>query len=130
MKKYKKIKAYRKSVQKEPTDKRCLLLTLIWVGFLGIRFEAAVVVVVVVVGDWPKIRKLETHPSEFFPISGDWGAEIPNFTWMSLIKCYWMLPNARITAFIIFELSKENQQGVKLPPTPHPRHTHTQIRVN
>ena len=64
-----------------------------------------------------------TH--EFFPISGDWGELwIPNFAWMSLIECYWMLQNSRVTAFTVFELLRENQLGggIKLPP---PR----QIRV-
>ena len=43
------------------------------------------------------------------PISGDWGElEIPNLTRMFLIKCYWMLQNARFTAFTVSELLKEN----------------------
>ena len=51
---------------------------------------------------------------------------------MSLIKFYWILPNARVTAFIVSELLRENQQeggggggggAVKLLCT-------TQIRVN
>ena len=29
-----------------------------------------------------------------------------------------MLQNARVTAFTVSELLKENQQGVKLPPPP------------
>ena len=35
----------------------------------------------------------------------------PNLTQMSLIKCYWMLQNARITSFTVSELLRENQQG-------------------
>ena len=49
--------------------------------------------------------------SEFCAISGDWGKlEIPNLAQTSLIKCYWMLRNARVTAFTISELLRENQQ--------------------
>ena len=72
--------------------------------------------------DWPEIRKSETPPSEFYPISGDWGKlGIQNLARMFLIKCYWMLQNARVTAFTISELLRENQQGregegTKLPP--------------
>ena len=61
--------------------------------------------------DWPEIRKSEIPPSEFCPISGDWGELwIPNLAQMSLIKCYWMLQNARVTAFTVSELLRENPQ--------------------
>ena len=51
-------------------------------------------------------------PSEFFPISEDWcKLGIPNLAQMSLIKCYWMLQNAWVTAFTDSELLTENQQG-------------------
>ena len=64
--------------------------------------------------DWPEIRKSEIPSSEFCPISKDWGElEITNLARMSLLKCYWMLQNARVTAFIISELLRENQEGVK-----------------
>ena len=36
-----------------------------------------------------------------------------------------MLQNARVTAFTVSKLLRENQQGVKSPPHPNP----TQIRV-
>ena len=36
---------------------------------------------------------------------------------MFLMKSYWILQIAWITAFTISQLLKENQQGVKLPPT-------------
>ena len=62
--------------------------------------------------DWPEIRKSEIPPSEFCPISGDWGKlGIPNLARMSLIKYYWMLQNARVTAFTISELLRKNQEG-------------------
>ena len=47
------------------------------------------------------------------PISGDWDKlGIPNLALIFLIKCYWMLRDARVTANRV----TENQQGVKLPP--------------
>ena len=64
--------------------------------------------------DWPEIRKSEILPSEFCPISGDWGKLwIPNLGKIRLKKSYWMLQNARFTAFTVSELLKENQQGRK-----------------
>ena len=35
---------------------------------------------------------------------------------MSLVKCYSMLQNARVTAFTVFQLLRENQQGGKVTP--------------
>ena len=62
------------------------------------------------VRDWPEIRKSEIPPSEFCPISGDWDKLwIPNLARMSLIECYWMLQNSRVTDFTIFEFLRENQ---------------------
>ena len=49
---------------------------------------------------------------------------IPNLARTRLIKCYWMLRNARVTVFILSELFRENQQGGKItlpPPPPPPR---------
>ena len=70
---------------------------------------------------WSVIWKSEIPPSEFCPISGDWGElGIPNLARMSLIKWYWMLQNARVTAFTGSKL-RENQQEGGLPPSPrHP----------
>ena len=65
--------------------------------------------------DWPEIRKLEIPPSEFCPLSGDRvELEILHLARTSIIKCYWMLQNARVTAFTISELLRENQQGTVL----------------
>ena len=62
--------------------------------------------------DWPEILKLEIHPSEFCPISRDWGKFwIPNLVWMSLVECYWMLQVSSITAFNLFEILREKQLG-------------------
>ena len=74
--------------------------------------------------DWPEIRKSEIPPSEFCPISGDWGKLwILNLAQMSLIECYWMLQNSRVTAFTVFELLRENQlRRVKLHPPPPLHH--------
>ena len=61
--------------------------------------------------DWPEIRKSEIPQYEFCPISRDWDElEIPNFPRMFLRKCYWMLQNARVTAFTVSELLRENPQ--------------------
>ena len=68
--------------------------------------------------DWPEIQRSEIAPSEICPISGDWRKlQIPNLARTSLIKCYWMLQNARVTAFIVAELLRENQQGGKITPS-------------
>ena len=79
--------------------------------------------------DWPEIRKSEIPSSEFYPISGDWRRLwVPHLTRMSLIECYWMLQNSRVTAFTVLELLRETNWGgggVKLPSPPLP----IQIRV-
>ena len=63
--------------------------------------------------DWLEIRKSEIPPSEFCPKSGHWGESgIQNLAGMPPMKCYWMLQNARVTAFTVSELSRENQQRV------------------
>ena len=79
--------------------------------------------------DWPEIWKSEIPPSEFCPISRDWGKlGTPKLARISLIKCYWMLQNPRVTTFTVSELPGENQRGwgggVNYPPAP------SQIRVN
>ena len=67
--------------------------------------------------DWSEIRKLEIPPSEFCPISGDWGKlGIPNLARRSLMKGYWMLQNPRVTAFTISQLLGENQKGRRKLP--------------
>ena len=72
----------------------------------------------------PEIRKLIIAPSEFCPICGDWcELRIPNLARNSLIKCYRMLENARVTAFTVSVLLRENQHEwaeTKLPPPPPP----------
>ena len=68
------------------------------------------------VRNWPEIRKSEIprkYP-EFCQISGSSEVSklgIPNLARTCLIKCYLMLQNARVTAFIISELLRETQHG-------------------
>ena len=35
---------------------------------------------------------------------------------MPVMECYWMLQNARVTAFTISDLLRENQRGGKITP--------------
>ena len=55
-------------------------------------------------------------------MSGAWtGLWIPDLSQMSLIECYWMPQNIRVTAFTFFELLRENQlgrEGELYPPPP------------
>ena len=59
--------------------------------------------------DWAEIRKSEITSSEFCPIE----IEITNLAPMSLIKCYSVLQNARVTAFTLSDLLR----GKTTPPT-------------
>ena len=72
--------------------------------------------------DWSIIWKSEILMSEFYTISGGlgWARDTKFSTKMSLVKCYWMLQNARATTFAVSELLRENQQereGDKITPT-------------
>ena len=67
-------------------------------------------------------RNLEIRisPSEFFLISGDYDElGIPHLVDMSLMKCYWMLQNARVTIqgynFYRFWVIQGKQTGGKIP---------------
>ena len=61
--------------------------------------------------------EMENSQSEFCPISRDWDMlGILNFAGMSAMKCYWMLENARVTAFTVSEGNPT--VGVKLLPPP------------
>ena len=61
---------------------------------------------------WPEIWRSKIPPSLFYPVSGDQSKlGLPNLAQMFLIKCYWKLQNARVTAFTVSELLR----GVKLP---------------
>ena len=95
----------------------CLLKFSYWYKFHLDIITSSGVMTIYFVRDWPEIQKLKIPPSEFCPISGDWGMlEIPNLVGMFLMKCYWMLQNVRVTSFSISELLRENQQrGIPSP---------------
>ena len=95
----------------------CLLKFSYWYKFHLDIITSSGVMTIYFVRDWPEIQKLKIPPSEFCPISGDWGRlEIPNLVGMFLMKCYWMLQNARVTAFRISDLLRGNQQrGIRSP---------------
>ena len=82
--------------------------------------------------DWPEVQKTEIPPVKFYSISGDWGElGIPNLAWMSLIKCYWKLQSAKVTAFTISESLRGKQQGGGGKITPFPSsHTHTHTHTH
>ena len=62
--------------------------------------------------EWPEIRNSDIVLSGFCPIYADRGdLGIPVLAQIFLMKCYWMLQNARITAFTVSELLRENQPG-------------------
>ena len=87
-----------------------LVMFSYWSKFHANIITGSGVMTIFFVRDWPEIWKSEIPPSEFHPISGDWDVlGIPNLAQMSLIKCYWMLLNARVTAFTISKLLRENQ---------------------
>ena len=61
------------------------------------------------------------HLSFGCPISGDWGElGIRNLARIFLIKCYWMLQNARVTPLTVSESLRKNQRRGVSP---------TQVRV-
>ena len=69
--------------------------------------------------DWPEIWKSELPSSGFYSIFGDWGElGVPNLAQMFLMKCYWMLQKARVTAFTVSELLWKHQQGGITPYIP------------
>ena len=60
-------------------------------------------------------RNLEIGNIPAWVLSNIWRLEQArktNFAQMFLINCYWMLQNVTVTAFNVFELLRENQQGV------------------
>ena len=59
--------------------------------------------------------KSDISPSAFYPNWDKLGK--PNLVRMSLIECYWMMQNTRVTAFTISELLRENQHGGRITPT-------------
>ena len=58
---------------------------------------------------------MEILPSEFYPISGDWGKlGILHLARISLIKYYWMLQNGRVTPFTVSNQIAINNQSYTL----------------
>ena len=77
--------------------------------------------------DWPEIRNSEMPPSEFSAIYRVWcWLRMQNVVRISLMKCYWLLQNTRVTAFTVSELLSENQQEER----GEEGITHHQIMVN
>ena len=67
------------------------------------------------VRDWRNIQNSEIPPSKFCPISGDWSElAIPNLAQMSLMKCYWILQNARVQHLTFWVIKRKTNRGVKL----------------
>ena len=59
--------------------------------------------------DWQEIQKSKIIPHEFFWIPQDWGKlATAIFAEIFVIKCYWILLNAKVTAFTVSELLREN----------------------
>ena len=78
---------------------------VIGLSFMSISLLVPKLCKFIFIRDCPGIRKSEIFPSEFCQISWEWGKlEIPNLARILLTKCYWMLQNARATAFNISEL--------------------------
>ena len=90
-----------------------LLSLVIDPGFLSVSSLVVELSQFSYVRDWPEIRNSEVPPSESSDlISGGLGKlGIPDLARMSLIKCYWMLENARITGFTISELINQQRGG-------------------
>ena len=67
---------------------------------------------VMLIWNWPEIQKSEIPLSEFCSVSGHWSEQgLPNLARTSIIKCYWMLQNARVTAYTVSELLREKLFG-------------------
>ena len=91
------------------TNERLLHYSMLYIKYQKIRyFFASKKRQFSFLRHWQEIRKLEICPSEYCPICGGWSElEIPNLAGMSLMNSYWMLQNARVTAFTIPELWRE-----------------------
>ena len=80
--------------------------------------------------DWPEIRKSEIPPLSFSQYLETGRVRGTKFDTNFSNECYWILQNARVTAFTVSELIRGKQQGVAKITAPSPSHTHTQIRVS
>ena len=105
-----------------------IFLTLLCVSLFKFRYMSIIHVISLPVfglweflflKDWPEIWILEIPPSEFCPVSGDWGKlGIPNLARLFLIKSYGMLQNPGLLQLLRFWVIKGKlKKGVKLPLT-------------
>ena len=103
----------------------CCFVSFVWFNYWSKFYiniiKGSGVMTVFFYKDWPEIRKSEILPSVFCLISEIRGEiRIPYLARMSLMKCYWLLQKAKVTAFTVSKLLRKNQQGViTLPPSPH-----------
>ena len=68
--------------------------------------------------DWLEIWKSEVPPSEFCPISGDWGLlGIRNLARFSLVKSCWISAKVRVTTITLPEGKPTRSGKVKIRPT-------------
>ena len=75
------------------------------------------------VKDWPELQKSKIAFSEYCSKSRDQGnLAMRTLAQMSLLKCWWMLLNSRVTAFYLFWAIKGKSRRGKIPPP-------TKIRV-
>ena len=83
-----------------------------WPKFLGNIITGSGVLTIFFYNELTTNSKIGNTPVELCPISTDWGKlGIPNLARMSLIRFYWMQQKARVTAFTVTELLREDQQG-------------------
>ena len=100
-----------------------VIINIFWRGFVSLakfsywsKFHVNIITVsgVMTIFFYEKLTrhpKIGSTPSELCPISGHWDElGIPNSARMSLIKFYWILKNAWVTAFTVSELLRENHQ--------------------
>ena len=77
-------------------------------------------------------RSLEIGNTSVWILPNIWRLEKirdTKFWQMSLMKCYWMLQNTRVTAAMVSDSLRKNQRRSKIsppppPPPPHPPHQH------
>ena len=89
-----------------------------WSEFHFNIITGSAVMTIFFINDWPEIRKSEILPSEFWPISEDWGKlEIQSLARMSQMllnaaKCH----SYSLYSFWVIKGKSTRGEGVKLPP--------------
>ena len=93
----------------------CVFLVKFWItrpSFISIPWLVLELWQFSFIKNWREIRKSEIPLSQFCQIPADLDVlVIPNSARMFLINCYWILQNARVTAFTISELLRKTRQG-------------------